>query len=486
MLLVLTGKRLQYSMKFKALPILVFIFFASVLHAQNYNAIHGSNYAGGLGVYNNPASILSSPYKWDVTVIGLQFQTISNTIKGPNFPFNMLPSATFYVADGNFKRYADVTTDLHLLNGRFALSDQSAFAFGINIRANVQAKTSSINYTDSVKGPRSFLFLNEQNRTIELDVASSAWMEFYGSYAKTFWDGETSRLNGGASLKILRGMSGGFAQAQDVGVVSEQQNDQTIYKIVNGNVKYGYSANHGDGENFNASDFFTQAKNGFAIDLGAEYVIKSQSVPGVFDDEGGADYDWKIGFSLLDLGWNNYTYSNQSRHVSSISDDVSSLVLQEKFSSVSGVRSFNDSVATIVDNSEALTGNFKIMNPARAVINIDRYVAGNIFVNGELSVNLVSGRGNNYAVKESKFLTVTPRWETRKLGFFAPVQVNRHGNFWIGGALKAGPLLVGTHNLLNVFSKNKFLGGGAYLALTIRPFEISRDQRLRQYECPTY
>lgn len=486
MLLVLTVKRVQYSMNFRLLPICVLIFFAGTAYAQNYSAIHGSNYAGGLGVYNNPSSILSSPYKWDLTVIGFQYQTISNVVKGPNFPFNLLPSATFYVADGNFKRYADITADVHLLNGRYSINESTAIGFGLNIRANVQGKTSSVHYTDSVRGPRSFLFLNEENGTIELDLASSAWMEFYGTYAKTFWDASDSKLSGGVSLKILRGMSGAFAQAKDVGVVSEQENDQTVYKIVNGNVKYGYSANHGDGESFSASDFFAQAKTGFAIDLGAEYTIKSQGFTNVFDSENAADYDWKIGISLLDLGWNNYTYSSESREVSSIRDDVSSFVLQEKFNSVSGVGSFNDSVATIVNNSGVLSGNFKVMNPARAVINVDRYISGNIYLNGELSVNLAPSGNNRFAVKESRLLAITPRWETRRLGVFVPVQVTRHGNFWLGGAVKAGPLLIGTHNLLNIFSKNKFLGGGAYIAFTIRPFEVNRDQRNRQYECPTY
>jgi len=464
----------------------IFIFSACITRAQNYNAIHGSDYAGALGVYNNPSSIISSPYTWDLTVFGFQFQTISNVIKGPNFPFSLMSNATFYMAEGNFKRYADVTADLHLMNGRIRLNDNSAIAFGLNVRQNSQGKTTSVNYTDSVKGPRSFLFLNEQNEKIELDVAHSAWLELYGSYARTMWDHETSRLNAGISLKLARGMSGGFATAKNVGIVSEPNNDQTIYKIVNGDVKYGYSDNYGDGESFNTSDLFKNRKVGFAIDLGAEYIIKSQAVAGAFDDEGTAEYEWKLGFSLLDLGWNTYSYSSESRHASALRDNVSSLVLQEKFSSASGIGSFNDSVATIVNNFTPLTGNFKVINPARAVINIDRYLSGNVFINGELSVNLVPG-ANSHVLKESKFLTVTPRWETKKLGFFAPVQINRHGNFWIGGAVKAGPLLIGTHNLINVFSKNKFLGSGAYMALTIRPFEPhNRNSRNRQYECPTY
>jgi hypothetical protein len=142
-------------MKYRVPLVWICILFAGIAHAQNYNAIHGSDYSGSLGVYNNPSSILSSPYKWDVTVVGLQFQTISNVVKGPNFPFSLFPNATFYIANGNFKRYVDVTADVHLLNSRFAINDNSAFALGLNVRQNTQGQTTSVNYTDSVKGPRS-------------------------------------------------------------------------------------------------------------------------------------------------------------------------------------------------------------------------------------------------------------------------------------------------------------------------------------------
>jgi hypothetical protein len=471
---------------------LISLWFANEVNAQNYNAIHGSNYSGGLGAYNNPSSLVIAPDNWDVTVIGFQYQTTSNVIKGPNFPFNLFPNATFYMANGNMKRYADATTDLRLLNGRIALNENNAIGFGINVRGNLQAQSTPINYTDSVKGPRSFLLLNEPNRVIELDAASSAWLEIYGSYARTIFDRETGRLNGGASLKILRSMSGAFASARNVGITSEQENDLTVYKINDGNINYGYSANHGDGETFNTSDFLSQAKTGFSIDLGVQYLIKSQAVTSVYDEESAADYDWKLGFSLLDLGWNTYDYSNQSRSTSSLINDVTSFVLQEKFTSVTDVQSFNDSAATIVNNMAPLTGNFKIFNPARAVINVDRYISGNFYLNGELSVNLVSAGLERYTVKESKFLMITPRWENKKFGFYMPWQVNRHGNFWVGAAVKAGPVLLGTHNLLNMFSKNKYLGSGAYLAVTVRPFQIAggnggtRSGRSRQYDCPTY
>lgn len=473
-------------MNYRLLLISLAIAAALNAGAQDYSAIHGSNRFASLGVYNNPSSIVSTPYRWDLTVFGFQYQTVSNAVRGPNFPLMLSPSSNFYAANGNYERMVDANYNVRLLNFRYSIDKRHAVAFGVNLRGYVIGSTSPINYTDSVKGPRSFLSLNEQNKTISATVTSSAWMELYGSYGLNILDNEAGSLSAGASLKILRGMAGGFVKVNNVGVEREVVGDQVVYKIVGGDARYGYSANFGDGESFRAGDLFSGSQTGVALDLGVQYLVKSQGVGNYYDEVAEDEYEWKIGLSLLDLGWNNYAYSSESRTLSSLKEDISSNTLSDKFMDIRNARTFNDSLATIVDNYDSLTGKFSIGNPARAVINVDRYLSGNFYVNGELSVSLAGGKGKNLAVSSAKLLTITPRWETRKFGVYLPVQYNRYGNFWIGGAIKAGPVLLGTHNLLNAFSKNKYLGGGAYLAIIIHPANFVRDARNRQYECPEY
>jgi hypothetical protein len=82
------------------------------------------------------------------------------------------------------------------------------------------------------------------------------------------------------------------------------------------------------------------------------------------------------------------------------------------------------------------------------------------------------------------FITVTPRWETRRLGAYLPVQYNAAGKFWIGGAFKAGPLLLGVHNWANVFSKKKMQNGGGYIALVVRAWRDTRNKTDRRLNCP--
>ena len=475
--------------KYQFLLLMGVLFLYNDVSAQHYTAINGSEYFGSLNVYNNPATIVTAPYKWDLTLFGTQYTTITNAIRGKNFPLYAAPSAKFSVANGNYARHANFNYNVRLLNARYSINKRQAIAFGLNFKGYTQASTSSVNYNDSVKGPLSFLSINEQNRTLRVKLASSAWMEVYGTYAFTLMDNEMGKLTGGATLKISRGMSGLYANADNVGVVKSTEGDRYIYKLANGNARYGYSANHGDFSSFSAGDLFSNSQTGFSVDFGVEYMIKTQDVTNVYDDvetDGRRDFDWKLGFALLDLGSNNYLYGSQSRRITTVKDNTTSTVLQDKFFGVKNLTSFNDSLATIVNEAKVLSGNFGIANPARAVFSVDRHFSGNFFVNGELSLNIFPAGADKQAVKESNLLTVTPRWENRKFGFYAPVQVTQQGNFWIGAAVKAGPLLLGTHNLLNIFSSNAYLSGGAYIAFILRPSGFMKSPQDRRNECPAF
>jgi hypothetical protein len=143
----------------------------------------------------------------------------------------------------------------------------------------------------------------------------------------------------------------------------------------------------------------------------------------------------------------------------------------------------------IVYNIGGYSGVFNIWNPTRLVINVDRALPNNFAVNANLSLNLTgsnSGKGKTFFVREMNLLNITPRWETRRWGAYLPIQVTTDGKVWVGGAVKAGPLLLGVHNWANVFLNNKIQNGGFYLALVIRPGQGFADKEDKRYDCPKF
>jgi hypothetical protein len=332
------------------------------------------------------------------------------------------------------------------------------------------------------------------NTTYNANGVSSSWLEAFLTYSRTLWDDETSRLNAGITLKAMRGISGAFAQLNDGSVTRTVSGTQTIYLMNAGNARYGYSSNYdwwrnGRSTMDNLKSFLSKTRNGAALDLGAEYLVKTQQVTNYDDGDPYYDYEWKIGVSLLDIGRNTYAFGTQSRTASSPKSNVSDSALDIKFGDPGSLAQFNDSLTTIVNNISTPRGTFDVWNPTRLVINVDRPLPNHFAINANLSLNLAgsnSGKGKSFFVKEMNLLNLTPRWETRLLGLYLPIQVTTDGKFWVGGAGKAGPLLFGVHNWTNVFIKNKIQNGGFYLALIIRPGQGFGRKEDKRNDCPKY
>ncbi|HEX9510859.1 MAG TPA: hypothetical protein VF939_10265 [Puia sp.] len=475
--------------------VLLGVLFSMNVRAQDYHAIEGSPFAGSLGVANNPASILMTPYPWDITVFSLQLKTATNAVTFHNLSLLSPGGNSQYSWDeGNKKRYANFNFNLHLLNVRLALSKKVGIAFGANIRGYGVARTGVANYNDSLQNMNQFFNING-NTNYNINMASSSWLEAFLTYSRTLWDNEVSRLNAGITLKAMRGLSGAFAQLNGGSVERSVSGTQTIYLLNAGNARYGYSSNYdrwykGQSTMQNLNSFLSKTRNGAALDLGVEYLVKTQAVTN-YSNEAAAywDYEWKIGVSLLDIGRNTYAFGSQSRTASNPKSNVSDSALNAKFGNVGSLARFNDSLATIVNNISGLSGAFNIWNPTRLVINVDRPLQGHFAINANLSLNLSgsnSGKGKSFFVTEMNLLNLTPRWETKRLGAYLPIQVTTDGKFWIGGAVKAGPLLLGVHNWANVFLKNKIQNGGFYMALIIRPGSTFAEKEDKKYDCPKY
>jgi hypothetical protein len=460
--------------------------------AQDYHAIEGSPFAGAIGVANNPASIVNTPYPWDITLFSLQETNTTNALKFTDFGYLTRDTIHYTWDNGRLARYAAFNFNIHLLNVRLSFGRNQAICFGANIRGYGAARTGPVNYNDTLQNMNEFFNINE-GTVYNARLVSSSWVEGFISYGRTLLDNAYGRLNGGVTLKGMRGISGAYAQLNG-GSVNRNitpGNPLTIYDLAAGSGRYGYSSNYDYWKTKNSTvqnveDFLGHTQPGAAIDLGVEYLVKPQTVNVYGEGDSYYDYDWKIGVSLLDLGYNQYRYGSQSSVFGDPKASATDSALNEKFDRINSVAGFNDSMATIVNAFNRITGEFKVWNPARLVINVDRPLPNHFAVNTNLTLNLGgSNTGQRLFAKEITLLSVTPRWEVKRLGAYLPVEVTTDGKVWVGGAFKAGPLLMGIDNWSNVFTKTKMANGGIYLALVIRPGKGFSFKEEKRYTCPT-
>ncbi|MFM2361802.1 MAG: hypothetical protein RLZZ316_704 [Bacteroidota bacterium] len=459
--------------------------------AQNYRALHGSPYAGSLGVHNNPASILHAPYKWDLTLFGAQFKTSTNAITVVDYSLLSNPAnSKYFFNNGAYKRFADQMVNFNLLNARIAIGKKKAIAFGVNIRGYNNLHTGSFNYIDTARTFGDF-FKQNPNTTFQMDQVHSAMAEFYITYSQTIFDNSTARLNAGITVKGGRGISGNQLSLLNGSVSNTIVNNRPVYTVNNALLQYGYSSNYDrmpQGGTNNLANFFKYTEGAATIDGGIEFIIKPQEVADYYDDDNFYDYNWKLGLSILDAGLANFKYGTESRVASGVKAGITDIQLDNTFdSTITSLKIFNDSLAAVAGSISNIGGNhFQVINPMRVVLNADRFIYGAFFVNAELSVNIPTGFLKDYKrVNEINLLTITPRWETRKWGAYLPFSFNTNNQFWIGGAFKAGPLLIGVHNWSNVFSKKKIQNGGGYIALVLRAREDVAGKKDRRLNCPT-
>lgn len=458
--------------------------------AQDYQAIKGSPYAGALGVADNPASILNCPYPWDITVFSAQLKNQTNAVSFSNFSYLSHGDTLGYNwSNGDKKRYADLNYNIHLLNVRLALGKKQAISFGANLRGYMSARTGKFNYNDTIANMNQFFGIND-GTVFSAQAVTSSWLELYGTYSRTLYDDEKGRLNGGITLRGMRGISGGYAQLAGGTVNRTAQNSLTVYNLAAGSALYGYSANYDQWKSTksttqNLKDFLGHTRGGAAMDIGFEYLVKPQAIKLWSDPDDYFDYEWKFGAALLDVGENVYVYGSQSRSAGQPKSSVTDLDLNNKFDFVSSLADFNDSLATIVNAIGAPSGKFKVWNPARLEFNVDRMLPQHFAVNADLTLNLGgNNKGKLLFTKELTLLAVTPRWETKNLGAYLPIQVTDEGKVWVGGAFKAGPLLLGVHNWANILTRTHLQNGGFYLALIIHPGEGFSLKEEKKYTCP--
>lgn len=480
---------------FKTLPFLTGLLLAQLVAvSQNYHAVNGSSYAGSLGVGNNPASIVNTPFAWDVDVFSVQAKPATNAVTVYKYSLLSSPANSEYLFDkGYYSRYIQANTNVNLFNTRIALNRRAAIAGGINIRNYSSVKTSPYDFIDTLQSARAFFLMNRGNTDYSLDMTTSGWIEVFGTYAQTIFDNERGRLNAGVTVRVSRGLSGAHANLASGKVERIIENGQEVYILKDAAARYGYSANFdtwkkGKGSTQNIRDFVANSEGGASFDVGVEYLIKEQVLPDFNDtEERYYDYDWKIGISLLDVGFNQYKHGINSRTARGFRDDVRDVNLDEKFADIGSFKDFNDSLATIVNSIAPLRGNFNVINPARLVINVDRYLFDAFYINADVSINLSPLAGDERLyVKETNLVAVTPRWETRRWGFYMPVLYNTEKQLRVGAAVKAGPLLIGIHNLATLFAKDRMQNGGGYLAFVVRSGRNSEAKRNRKYDCPPY
>jgi hypothetical protein len=444
--------------------------FFTAARSQGYQALHGSAYTGSTAVFNNPAASVNSAYKWDVTLFSAQAKQSTNSVYLKNFSLGNQDSMKLTLQEKYHSRFVHANVDLSLFNVLYKINNRQAVNIGMRVRSYTHAKTLPFNYSDTITSLHSFLVQNANTPFVDGFVTNTNWLEADLNYSQVLFENSNSKLSGGITLQVMKGLAGSYVRINKLSYLMSKFSTDTTFSFTSGSLLAGYSANMGA---TTGKDYLAKTVGGLGLSLGVEYMTYNTDRNPYGNHN--LNYDWKIGVSLMDLGANSFMPGEGSGTFNNPQVSLQDADVDKKFSGAANAGDLGDSLKTIFATSTDLESNFSISNPTRLIINIDKNFGNNFYVNGEVSMNFYSS--NNYTklrTRELNLLTVTPRWETIGLGAYLPLQYNTQGQLWIGAAFKAGPLTIGVHDLGILFKKDPLLNGGAYLLLSIHPFNKRR------------
>ncbi len=442
-------------------------------------------------MYANPASTVNQVYRWDVSLLGFQ-ATIANSafVNYNSTPFST-SLASAKLTNGLQPRYFNADVDVNLLNARYKINSNNAVAIGLRLRSYNHFKTSAFNYSDTITSLQSFLHTNNTVEFLDGYGVHAGWSEFNANYSHIVFQSQSSLLSTGITLSYIKSLSGAFVVLSHMNYIELPKQGNDYYYILNqAAVTAAYSENYtltnaNNTAAQNLHNFISKAPSSLGIDIGAEYLIKDGLSTNDKNINAG-NYDWKIGVSIMDIGHNKFNPIQGSFKISSPLD-FEDTTLQQKLKKVKNIQDVRDSLSTLFGNAANVQKMFAISLPTRLIVSIDHNLGNHFFVNGQLSLNFYSTTpAANLHTRELNLLTVTPRWETQAWGIYMPVQYNAEGQFWVGAAIKLGPLLMGVHSLDIVKwfkTGDQTYNGGGYILLSIHPFTRTARQ-IKDLDCP--
>ncbi len=463
----------------KQYPIIVLLFFAQNLFGQEQLGLRLENYAGVNSLGLNPAGNLTNDLRWDVNIATVNFFVENNYtyIENTN-TLDLLKNTS----DGDFYHAPDLVetqapADAYIVNffsnarKRFGIIQTEimgpsvAIRFGEQHSAGIFTKARTMFSGQGL--PNEFSYYQYDSRPFldnfeigSFEIAAMSWRELGFNYAF-----KAPANNGafafGINAKFLTGYEAAYFQHS--GSTQYAKNTQNSAIVEDVLVDFGYT-NSNLVENSN--DFEVQKNgHGFAIDIGVLNIIEGNT----------EDYLFKIGLSILDIGYINFN-ENATAHI--IRTDSTRLLGGNDFNQFTGLSELDDMAQLFSNqalsdpNASYYDDNFKLWLPTAFSLQVDYSFTENIFFNTTLVQRiLLSG----IAVERGNIFALSPRFEHRWFSASIPVVLYNWQDFRVGLAARLAFLTIGSDNLGSFFGDNNYSGTDFYVALKINAFRAGLD-----------
>jgi outer membrane protein OmpA-like peptidoglycan-associated protein len=451
------------------------------MRAQDMMGFQSSNWAGVYNVGFNPAEIADSRYKLHINVISTNFRMSNNFVSYDGdslfhpevFGKNWFQSTHLKQTDSKSDKEAYI---YNKINGPLS------FMWSIN-KKNSVAVTYNLNTLINVDGVSDdfarFMYNNKDANFYKLtsnnyfNFNTMMYADIGVTYARELMNTQKGHyLKGGLTGKYNIGIANMFLFGKDLEVSIK---DKDHLKYLNGTVSTGNSYfPFIDNISGNASpqseiDSLLSHFNGggFGLDAGLVYEFRDDTTTQQYqmdckkwwrNDKN--KYKYKIGVSVVDLGYVNYTRNSNNPFSGFFADkNYATDIDLNRFQAIkNGMKALQDTLAK--DNvflHTAASSTYNLNTPTRINMYFDYRMFPWLYLNFTASIAPWRRNGNATTHHVTEF-SITPRIEFKYFGFYFPVSTNKSGYTKFGTSMRLGPVVLGSNNILPLLTKGEYYG----------------------------
>lgn len=440
------------------------------LSAQDLPGFRTSNYNGVVGVFSNPANAAQNNYKWDANLfsvgVGVGNNNASFSLKNIGELAKDDSLINRFIGKGGKSSNALLGVDIKALSFMIALDKKSGLA--LTSRGRVMLNATDLDGTlgkQIIDGSANdgITFPYTINSDKNMRVTANAWSEVGVTYGRVLLDKGHHFIKAGLTAKYLAGVANAYVNVNRLkGTLTQDIITDDVYlSNATGGLEIGTGGI--SLENFDVAELTSFKSSGFGADLGVVYEWRPDYEAG--NETAGNKYKLRVGLSLQDIG--SIKYKKDMANSGGYNIDITgaeALNLNEVGEQpIDEIKDYLDSKPQFFTPLSSTGSNYKVKLPTMLNLDVDYNVLSNFYVNAAAHINVVATDKDFFNSNYFNSFSVTPRYETKKLGVFLPLNYSELTSFNAGVAFKLGPVYLGSGSVLTaLFNSSKqadfFLG----------------------------
>jgi hypothetical protein len=455
----------------------------------------GSNYSGVYGIGINPSSMQGSKLYMDYNLLTFQSFFENNYAYWEKEDFMQFLSSRelpVYYTDENEERNFTIYRDDIPKNGFQSLKIMGPsgmlvygkHAFGLTTAIR------SINSFDGLP-PDMAVFLYEAidyefQHNINymhfdrIATTSISWAELGLSYAYNFHRYRWNSWTAGITIKPLMGLTAAFASIDNLDYTVHFDDSATVY---NASFQYGYALPlEYESNTYNSSPLFKGF--GFSTDIGITFAKTTKGHSNMYFsrlcEQSYEDYNYRIGFSILDLGFIRYgknaqmfAYDGANTEWYKPYDTINPNSIEEINAKIS--QFFGDAMTEADSKSY-----FTVYLPTVASLQADIHLNKTWYINSTIIHPL---NFSSRSIFRPSVVSVSPRYETARMEVSLPVSLYNYdfSKLRLGLMFRYGNVFLGVDKLNILISSANVTGIDFYAGIRLNLTNVFRMNYIKGY-----